>query len=97
MLIARAGKLRLAAGEAAGVLGAEFGAKEVWLFGSLASDRIHERSDVDIAVSGLADERYFEALARVSALVGEPVDLVPLESAPATFAARIRARGTRLR
>lgn len=93
----RAAKLALAAAKAADVLVDEFGAEEVWLFGSLAANRIHERSDVDIAASGIPNERYFKALTRVSALVGAPVDLVPLESASASLSRRIRTRGVRLR
>jgi uncharacterized protein len=74
----------------------ELEATEVWLFGSLAHGRIHERSDVDLAAGGIPDERYFEALARVSAIVGEPVDLVPLESASPSLRHRILTRGIRL-
>jgi uncharacterized protein len=92
----RTTELRLRAREAAEVLTRELGAKEVWLFGSLAYGRIHERSDVDLAASGIPDERYFEALARVSAIVGEPVDLVPLESASPSLRRRILTRGIRL-
>jgi hypothetical protein len=51
---------------------------------------------VDLAASGIPDERYFEALSRVSAIVGEPVDLVPLESASPSLKRRILTRGIRL-
>jgi uncharacterized protein len=87
---------RRSAREAARALVDELGASEVWLFGSLAEGRFHERSDVDLAVRGIPDERYFAALARVSAIVGGPVDLVPLETCPQSLAVRVRTRGLRL-
>lgn len=58
-----------------------FGARRVVLFGSLLSGRLHERSDIDIAVEGLAPERYWEALWRCSEALGHDVDLVPIEGA----------------
>ncbi len=81
---------------AARVLVEEFGASEVWLFGSVATGRMHERSDVDIAARGIPDARYFAALARVSGLLSAPVDLVPLESAAPGLIERVRAEGVRL-
>ena len=72
------------------------GASGVFLFGSLATGDCREDSDVDLAVDGLAPERYFEALADVMAIVGGPVDLVRLEEAGGSLRDRIRAEGRRL-
>ena len=71
---------RAAARAAAALLRHEYGVTEVWLFGSLLSEPRHDTFDVDLAVRGLPPERYFSALARVSDLVGRPVDLIPLET-----------------
>jgi hypothetical protein len=38
----------------------EHGAREVYLFGSAATDKMREGSDVDLAVTGLPPERFFE-------------------------------------
>jgi len=76
----RANEARAAARRAAIVLRAEFAVEEVWLFGSLVSGPRHDAFDIDLAVRGLQPDLYYEALSRVSDLVGGPVDLVQLES-----------------
>lgn len=71
----------------------EFGAREVYVFGSLAGQSPwHSRSDLDLAVEGLAPEVYFRALSALRALVPEDmeVDLVTLEDAPRELVARIK-------
>lgn len=55
------------------------GAREVYLFGSIAQGRIHENSDVDMAVSGLAPEVFFRAMAKASRALGRPLDLIDLD------------------
>jgi len=65
---------------AAAVLRTDFGATRVFAFGSLVRGGMHEDSDVDLAVEGLAPGRYFEALGQVLSLRGPPVSLAPLES-----------------
>lgn len=55
------------------------GAKEVYLFGSAAGDRLDEESDVDLAVSGLPPRRYLEALGAAIDILQRPVDLVDLD------------------
>ncbi len=62
----------------------QYGARRVWLFGSLAHRRfVHTRSDIDLAVEGLPPEKYFRALATLWRLLltGLELDLVPLEDA----------------
>jgi len=71
----------------------ELGADRVVLFGSLLYGALHEYSDVDIAVRGLAGDKYWEALGRAEDLMGRHVDLVPLEQARPTLVARIAAVG----
>lgn len=55
------------------------GAREVYVFGSAATGRMHEHSDVDLAVSGLPPKVYFKTLARLAQLFERSVDLVLLE------------------
>lgn len=76
----RAERARRAARRAATILRDEFDVDEVWLFGSLASEPRHDSFDVDLAVRGLRPEKYYSALARVSDVVGGPVDLITLET-----------------
>lgn len=81
-------KRRKAAGAAAQecvrVLKQQFGVREAYIFGSLRGDSPwHEWSDVDIAVEGLAPERYFKALTALYQRLppGLELDLVSLEGA----------------
>ncbi len=92
----RAEALRAGARKAARVLTDEFGATEVWLFGSLAWGHPHGASDVDLAARGVPPARFFEALARVCDVVGGDVDLVPLETCEASLRQRVVERGVRL-
>lgn len=70
-----------AARRAAQILRDGFGAKRIILFGSLASPkRFHAGSDVDLAIDGPLDERFFKAVAAVLAATDElDVDVVHLD------------------
>ena len=57
------------------------GAREVYVFGSVAAGRNREDSDIDLAVSGLPPASFFPALARLGDLFDRPVDLVDLDRA----------------
>ena len=63
------------------------------LFGSVADGTCHANSDIDLAVSGLGADRYFEALADLMEIFAGPVDLVRLEDAPEGLRERIDAEG----
>lgn len=95
-LEAASNEARAKAGDAAAALCGELGAREVWLFGSLVDGPRHAAFDVDLAATGIPPERHFAAIARASQIVGRPVDLVALETAPPALAQRIRTRGIRL-
>ena len=92
----RAEQARAAARRAAVVLRREFDVEAVWLFGSLLSGPRHDDFDVDMAVRGLRPNRYYAALARVSDIVGGPVDLVPLESCHQGLRHRVETTGERI-
>ena len=55
------------------------GAREVYLFGSAARGTMGERSDIDLAVSGLPPEIFFQVLAQVEDIFQRPIDLVDLD------------------
>lgn len=78
---------------AAELLRDRYGAREVVLFGSLATGTFTERSDVDLAVHGIDAADYFAALGDLMALFGGPVDLVRLEQAPPSLVDRVAAEG----
>ncbi|MSP12393.1 MAG: nucleotidyltransferase domain-containing protein [Chloroflexi bacterium] len=71
-----------------------FGARHVLLFGSLAGKEgpWHSRSDIDLAVAGLAPEDFFAAYAACRELLppGLELDLVPLERVYPEMDRRIR-------
>lgn len=69
-----------------------FGAREVYVAGSLTGDSPwHSRSDIDLVVEGLANEEYVRALSELWELlpVGIDLDLITLEDAPPSLVARI--------
>lgn len=72
------------------------GAREVWLFGTVAWGGMHAHSDIDLAVSGLPANAWAGAVARVEDIVGIAVDLLRFEEIPAAFAKRIREEGQRI-
>lgn len=90
---ARAVRLRALLAPAAEMLRARFCAKHVCLFGSLADGTFSERSDVDLAVTGMPGICYFDALAELMRLFGLPVDLVRTEEAGESLRERISAEG----
>jgi predicted nucleotidyltransferase len=94
--LARAERARESARRAATVLRNEFTVDEVWLFGSLASEPRHDAFDIDLAVRGLSPERYYTALARVTDVAGEPVDLVTLENSNERVRNAVAATGRRI-
>lgn len=82
---------------AALVLRREFGATRVVLFGSVVTGRFNEGSDIDLAVEGLAAERYFAAWAAAEkATEGFPIDLVAMESTGPWVADALRRDGIEL-
>lgn len=88
-------KARLVARKAAKLLKEEYGAKKVYIFGSLARYRGFSLwSDVDIAVSGIRPERFFDAVGAVTGLSSEfKIDLVDLASCPPAMRRSITATG----
>jgi hypothetical protein len=89
----RAAHLQALLPAAAAMLRERYGAREVVLFGSLATGTTTADSDVDLAAGGVRSDDYFAALADLMAVFGGPVDLVRLELAPPSLLDRIAAEG----
>lgn len=75
----------------------QFGARRVWLVGSLARGDFDLHSDIDLAVEGLPLERWLEAERTVEALGGgefaNAIELVPLERARPRFREAVAREG----
>jgi len=55
------------------------GAKEVYLFGSAATGKMREGSDLDFAVSGLPPAEFFRAMGVAWGAANQELDLVDLD------------------
>lgn len=97
-LEARRGRAWEVARQAAALLVDEFGATKVAVFGSLLHPELfHGRSDVDLAVWGLAERDYFRAVSRLLSLGGDiSVDLIEMENASDRLRNRILAEAKHL-
>lgn len=80
----------------AAALRERFGVRRVVLFGSLATGRVSQAPDIDLAVSGLEPGRRCDAYAAVAPLARLPLDLIELERARPTVRARIESEGVEL-
>jgi len=72
----------------------DFRVKSVWLFGSALED-IDSAMDIDLAVEGLAPEKFFEFYGRLYFELPKPVDLIDLSANP-PIASIIRRNGVRI-
>ena len=96
-LAARRDRAWQVARQAARLLREAYGARGVWVFGSLARGRLDEASDIDLAVSGLPEAVYFRAVGELQALDPDfAVDLVRVEDAPESLRKRVEAEGISL-
>lgn len=75
------------------VLRQDFGATGIFVYGSLVKDQFSAESDIDIAVTGIAKDRFFEAIAVVNDGCDRWVDLKPIESLEPYFWQRIQSQG----
>jgi predicted nucleotidyltransferase len=55
------------------------GCTEVYLFGSLASGKFHQQSDIDLAVRGCPSGNFFALLGKLLITLDYSVDLVDLD------------------
>ena len=71
------------------LLGERFGARRVYLFGSLSKGLFWEGSDIDLAVEGMSLEQYLKALAELRVVDGIHLDVVHLDYCRPSFKERI--------
>ncbi len=90
------GAARAEATAAARVLKERFGARRVRLFGSLARQDAVEGFDIDLAVEGIAPERFFAACAAADQVVSLRLDVIDVKEAPPLLARRIEQDGVDL-
>ena len=57
----------------------EFGAKEVYVFGSAVEGRFTRHSDIDMTVSGLPPKFFFAAMGEAMSVLGCSLDLIDLD------------------
>ena len=98
-VVDRATKARQACELCADLLAETYHVRKVWLFGSLVQPQeAHDRSDMDLAVEGLAPADYFAALAAIYDLVepGIEIDLVAMETAQIPLRQHILSKGLTL-
>jgi len=71
----------------------DFGAKKVYLFGSLVDNTFIDGSDIDLAIEGAKTIDYLKSIATLEGINGFSVDLLNLESCPAPIKERILKYG----
>lgn len=83
---------------AANILKKEYGAKDVWIFGSLTDkNRFNLRSDIDLAEMGIADKKFYSAVAGVTRVIKDfKIDLVDKEDCRQTIRNAIEKEGIKL-
>lgn len=69
--------------------------KRVFLIGSLVSGVLHDRSDIDLVVEGLAPELYIKALTEAYDILppGVELNLIPFEDAFPSIKAKTLKKG----
>ena len=95
----RAQEAAIIARRCASLLYEKYGARGVYLIGSLNEpEAFHDRSDIDLVVEGLPPRLYFKALAELwrQLPAGLELDLIPLEDADPELRKRALKEGVRL-
>lgn len=88
-------KALAAAEEAARLLKEDYGAKKVWIFGSLTDqDRFNKWSDIDLAVQGVPSDRFYSAVGAVTGLISDfKVDLIDIDNCKDSLAKAVESEG----
>lgn len=84
--------------QAANLLKNNFGAQKVLVFGSLARKTgYHFLSDIDIAVSGIAPEKFYSAVAEITGLSSIfKIDLIDMDDCKPGLKKAIKREGSRI-
>ncbi|WP_319562698.1 nucleotidyltransferase domain-containing protein [Marispirochaeta sp.] len=57
----------------------EAGAKEIYIFGSIANGQFSDESDLDIGIIGLEKKRFFQVYGELISRLKRPVDIIGLD------------------
>ena len=76
------------------ILGA--GAKEIYIFGSVADGKYSDDSDLDIAIIGLEKRKFFHVYGELLCRISRPIDIVGLDY-HTNFSEQIKKDGTLIR
>lgn len=71
----------------------ENGATEVYIFGSIASGRFNENSDIDIAVKGLSSEKFYNVASILMFELENEFDLIDLDDKENRFSQMLLSVG----
>ena len=76
----------------------KYKADTIFIFGSLTDKkRFHERSDIDLAVSGIANEKFYKAYGEITAKFTDfDIDLVDLEDCKESLLTAIEKEGIKI-
>jgi predicted nucleotidyltransferase len=69
-----------------------FGATDVYLFGSVAKGTNTEHSDIDLAVSGIPPDKFYEAMGDTFGAIRREIDIIDLDEKN-SFVDYLRAHG----
>lgn len=69
------------------------GCTEIYIFGSIANGKFNENSDIDIAVKGLSDEKFFRVLGELRKELENDIDLIDLDDEKNRFVQFILKQG----
>jgi predicted nucleotidyltransferase len=75
---------------------AKEGCKEIYLFGSLVDGESTDRSDIDLTVTGIRKEDFFEIYGELMMSLEHPVDLINLEK-KSRFVSYLKEKGEMVR
>ena len=74
----------------------DIGAKEIYLFGSIIREDFRKDSDIDIAISGLDERKFFSIWSKLDEFTDFDVELVDLDERDDFFREQIRKRGEKI-
>lgn len=74
----------------------EAGVKEIYLFGSIVEGNFRKNSDLDVAISGFDERKFFSIWSRLDEFTDFNVDLVDLDERDDFFRRQIRERGKKI-
>jgi predicted nucleotidyltransferase len=91
-------ELHKLAQEISEILKNDYKVKRVFLIGSVVKGYVHDRSDIDLVVEGLAQEFYIKALTQIYDILppGVEFNLIPFENAFETLREKTLREGMML-